>query len=144
MTAAALGDAVLHEIADIHAFFMAWFGGRMAHDEAGFARFRDALDPAFAQVNPAGRVRPHATILRDVWASWRRYGDDPGFRIWIAGARVHHLLPGDHAVAVYEEWHEYQGRHVGRTCTGVLARRAGTPTGIAWLQMHESLIPPNP
>jgi hypothetical protein len=135
-----LTAAVLHEIADIHDFFARWFGGRIEHTEANFARFRDALDPAFAQVNPAGLLRPHGTILRDVWAHWRQFGDDPGFRIWVDAARVHHVLPGDHAVAVYQEWHEYRGKQVGRTCTGVLCRRSGTPTGIAWMQMHESLM----
>lgn len=137
---ATLQQDVLHEVADLHGFFTQWFGGRIAKTEAHFARFRACLDGGFAQVNPAGLLRDHATILRDVWNHWNWFPGDPDYRIWIEAARVHHVLPGGHAVAVYQEWQDYQGKRVGRTCTAVLCRRAGTPTGIAWLQMHESLI----
>lgn len=135
-----LTAAVLHEIDDLHQFFVQWFGGRIAKTEAHFERFRAALDPGFAQVNPDGVLRSYATILRDVWQHWNWFPGDPNFRIWIANAKICYVLPGEHVVAVYEEWHDYQGKQVGRTCTGVLCRRSGTPTGIAWLQMHESLI----
>jgi hypothetical protein len=136
----ALAQAVLHEIEDIHGFFVQWFGGRVDKTEARFERFRAALDTDFAQVNPSGALRSYATILRDVWQHWNMFPGDPNFRMWIAHARIHHVLPGGHAVATYEEWHDYQGKQVGRTCTALLCRREATPTGIAWLQMHESLL----
>lgn len=137
----ALVPAVLDEIEAMHRFFTQWFGGTIPRTEANFDRFRTALDPSFAQVNPQGLLRPYRQILHDVWAHWNWFPGDPDFRIWIAEAQVCHLLPGDHALAVYQEWHNYQGKNVGRTCTGLVCRRAGTPAGIAWLQMHESLIP---
>lgn len=133
--------AVLHEIEDMHRFFTEWFGGRMPHTEAGFDRFRTALDANFAQVNPQGLLRPYRQILHDVWAHWNWFPGDPNFKIWIAEPQVRHVLPGDHALVVYQEWHNYQGKNVGRTCTGLVARRPGTPTGIVWLELHESLLP---
>lgn len=141
MATGALEAAILNEIESIHAFFSEWFGGRTAKTEAAFARFRDALDGKFAQVNPTGALRDRARIVQDVWDHWNWFPGDPNFRVWVTDAAVHHVLPGDVAVAVYREWHNYQGKNVGRTCTAVLCRRAGTPSGIAWLQMHESLLP---
>ena len=108
-------SAVLHEIEDMHRFFTRWFGGTMPRTEANFDRFRMALDGNFAQVNPQGLLRPHAQILKDVWDHWNWFPGDPNFRIWVDQAQVHHVLPGAHAVAVYQEWHNYQGKNVGRT-----------------------------
>src|SRR5262245_32372708 len=98
---ATLERAVLHEIEDLHGVCTRWFGGRIEKTEANVARFRLCLDGAFAQVNPAGLLRDHATILREVWDHWNWFPGDPDFRIWIAAPRVHHVLPGDHAVTVY-------------------------------------------
>ena len=112
-----LAKDVLHEVADLHGFFVQWFGGRVARTEERFARFRAALDENFAQVNPAGLLRDHAAILRDVWEHWNWFPGDPDLRIWVAEARVAHVLPGEHAVAVYQEWQRYRGKTVGRTCT---------------------------
>jgi hypothetical protein len=133
--------AVLAEIVGIHDFFTGWFGGRVTKTEAVYARFRDALDPRFGQVNPRGGYRAHAKIVADVWDHWNWFPGDPNYRIWVANSRVRHLIGGDHALAVYEEWHNYRGGHVGRTCTALLARNPGAPTGIAWIEMHESLLP---
>jgi hypothetical protein len=133
---------VLAEIEDIHAFFTGWFGGRVEKTEAVYARFRNALDPRFGQVNPRGLYRDHARIVVDVWEHWNWFPGDPNYRIWVARSRVRHLIGGDHALAVYEEWHNYQGENVGRTCTALLARSAAAPKGVAWVEMHESLLPP--
>lgn len=133
--------AVLREIADLHGFFTLWFGGRIEKTEEHFARFRDALDPNFGQVNPAAAFRDRARIVSDVWDHWNWFPGDREFRIWVEAARIVHRIGADHVLAVYEEWSFYKGETIGRTCTALLARRAGTPGAVAWLQMHESRMP---
>jgi hypothetical protein len=133
-------DSVRREIDDIHAFFENWFGGRVPQDERQFERFRRALAPSFSQVNPEGRLRDAGTILRDVWNNWHWFPGDPQFRIWIANTSIRHVLPGDHVVAVYEEWHHYKDKDIGRACTAVLRPDASAPNGVLWLQMHESMM----
>jgi hypothetical protein len=134
--------SVIHEIDDLHRFFTLWFGGRVEKSEAHFARFRDALDPRFGQVNPKALYRDRARIVQDVWNNWNFLPGDPNLRIWVERVRVEHVLPGDHALCIYEEWSIHKGETIGRTCTGLLTRQAGTPTGIAWLAMHESVMAP--
>jgi hypothetical protein len=137
-----LAPAALREINDLHAFFTLWFGGRIEKTEAHFARFRDALDAGFGQANPAGAYRERAHIVSDVWDHWNWFPGDPSFRIWIEAARIVHRIGADHVLAVYQEWSLHKGETIGRTCTALLARRPGTPGGVAWLQMHESRMPP--
>lgn len=132
---------VLHDIEDVHKFFVGWFGGQVPKTEAVFARFRNSLDPRFGQVNPRGLYRPYATIVGDVWDHWNWFPGDPTYRIWVARPRVRFVIGGDHALAVYEEWLNYKGENIGRTCTALVAKRDSAPNGIVWLEMQESLLP---
>ena len=136
-----LEKTLVAEIDRVHVFFEKWFAGRVPHEEEHFGAFRDALDPHFAQVSPDGRFRPYANILADVWKHWNWFPGDPDYKIWISNARVHHVMPPNHAYLTFEEWHRYKGEDTCRTCSALLVRRPGPPGGVAWLAMHESRVP---
>lgn len=133
---------IAREIKELHEFFVAWFGGRIANtDEA----YRDGLvarcDPGFMLVSPDGSALELDALARALRDS---HGSNPQFRIQVRNPRVRYEL-GDVVVVTYEEWQRNALQSTpadnGRLSTAVFRKHAGAPNGVLWLHVHETWLP---
>lgn len=139
MTAHAdLVDAALGEVDGLHRFFVDWFLGTCASDETAFARCADALDPAFVQIDPAGRERPRAALIGALRAAHGCYAG-LAFAIRIERLQARLLRP-DLALATYEERQQFGGRSSARHSSALFAPAPAAPLGVAWLHLHETWV----
>jgi hypothetical protein len=94
-------DALSREILEVHAFFVEWFAGRCADDEAVLEeRLLSHFADDFLYVLPGG-----ARLSRGELAAGlrRAHGSNPDFRISVRNVTVRHTDRRS-AVAFYEEW----------------------------------------
>jgi hypothetical protein len=130
--------AVLREIEGLHRFFEDWFLGRCPNERASFARCADALGPGFVQIDPEGRERHRAGLLKALRAAHGCHAG-AGFAIRIKRAKVrltHHGL----TLATYEEWQRLGQRGTARHSTALFAPAASAPLGVAWVHLQETWI----
>ena len=141
MSATALAG-IGSEIHAVHAFFVAWIGGRCPPAGEHFALLTARFDAAFTLTTPDGAT----TAGQDLWAGMRRaHGANPEFRIAIREVRPA-LLGRGYAWATYEEWQ--RGARLtgpernGRIATALFAFDAAAPGGLRWLRVQETWLPP--
>lgn len=128
-----LAAAVAAEIDGLHQFFTAWFLGSCPRDS--FGRCSEALAADFVQVDPAGRLRRRDELLDALQAAHGCYAG-LSFAIQIERTQVR-LLPGDLALATYEEWQQFGERRSGRRSSTLFSRGRG-PLGVVWRHLHET------
>ncbi len=133
-------DAIA-EVEALHAFFEAWFLGRIGDDDASFARLGRSLAEDFTMITPDGAAVDRALVLDQLRTMHGVHaGGSPPFRIEIREARARPL--GAHACLVtYEEWQTIEGVGNRRASTALLARRANARDGLSWLHVHETWLP---
>lgn len=133
-------DAIA-EVAALHAFFEAWFLGRIGDDDASFAPLARALAEEFTMITPDGTAVDRALVLDQLRTMHGVHaGGSPPFRIEIKEARARPL--GAHACLVtYQEWQTLEGAGNRRASTAVLMRRANVPDRLSWLHVHETWLP---
>ena len=127
-----------HEIEALHRFFVAWFSGSAAREEACFeAEFLRRFDEDFLLIPPAGSVLNLADLSHGIHA---RHGSNPDFRIAIRNVSLRRLWEG-HALATYEEWQRNALASTppdnGRVATVLF--RLTEP--LRWLHVHETWLP---
>lgn len=133
-------DAIA-EVEALHAFFEAWFLGRIGDDDASFARLGRALAEDFTMITPDGATIGRAQVLGGLRTMHGAHGgSNPPFRIEIREARAR-PLGADACLVTYEEWQTLEGAVRRRASTAVLARRADAPDGLRWLHVHETWLP---
>ena len=137
--AAVTAEDAAEEIDRLHGIFESWLSGEAA-DAAGVDTMHTALDPAFVLVPPSGVEQRRDPLLAQIRAA---RGRRPGLRIWIEGLEVRHAHGGQ-ALVRYEEWQREDAapQPHGRVATALLTRDPAAPSGLRWLHVHETAMPP--
>ena len=137
-----LAADALAEVEALHAFFEAWFLGRIDDDDASFARLARSLAEDFTMITPDGAAVGRALMLDQLRTMHGIHaGGGPPFRIEIREARARPL--GAHACLVtYQEWQTLEGAGNRRASTALLARQANARGRLRWLHVHETWLPP--
>jgi hypothetical protein len=127
-----LAQAVLKEVADLHAFFEAWISGKAENTDAVFSRVESSLGEGFTMVSPSGQ-----RLQRPARAS------QSSFHIAIAEPEILLLRPPLVLLGYVEE----------QTVSNVVTRRQSTALfevsieggqRVRWLALHETWIGPGP
>ena len=136
MTASSLQSACFQEVIDLHAFFQGWLDGTLPNDDALFARFAAANNPAFTLISPDGSMAGGAAT-----GSWIRaaYGTRPGFRLWTDAHQMHYQ-DANLAIVTYREWQTREGATTVRISTAVFRTAPAAPNGVAWVHIHETWL----
>ena len=137
MTAEDISHRADREVRELHAFFQAWFTGRVPKSRECFARVELAWPTHFTMVTPQ-RVRMESAALLD--STFEQHGKYPGLNIRIEKLCVMHSPNSGVAVAVYEEWHMDESENEGRLCSATLVNQPEAPNGVQWLHIHESVL----
>lgn len=128
--------ACRREVESLHEFFVDWYAGTISQDS--IERLEDALDPHFTLVAPDGRSHTRESVLKGIDGAYAR--DEPGtFAIDIRNLECR-WDGTDHALVRYEEWHEREEGVTGRVSTALLRSAASAPTGLAWVDLHETWL----
>ena len=126
-------DAVAAEIVALHDFFTQWFRGERPNDDAGFARFPEALAPGFVIVSPTGVLSERDRVLAGVRGAHGSWAAADAIRIESVTVR---LRTADTIVATYEEWQRRGGDgERGRLSTVVFDH------ALQWRHVHETWLP---
>lgn len=134
MTGDLAADAIA-EVHGLHRFFEAWLAGTAPR--TGFARCADALAPGFVQIDPAGAVNPRDALLAGLEAAHGRAG--AGFAIRIADC-IACCIAGPVCLVDYVEHQQTSAGPTARRSSALFGRAPGTPSGVAWLHLHETWI----
>ena len=120
------------EIDELHAFFEAYFLGRIPKGE--IARVEQALARDFTLVAPGGTELDRRATLAGIEGA---HGSTETLDIAVT---EHRLIAStdDHAVATYVESHHELDRSTHRVTTVVFARDPDGPNGLRWLRVHET------
>lgn len=134
----ALDALARREIGELHALFEGWYRGELPPEPGIFARFEDALGEPFFLVDPGGTLEEREAIVDAVR---RGHGGRPDVAIRIRDARLR-WRSGELLGASYEEWQrDGDGPERGRLSSVVLRLDVRAPSGLRWLQVHETWLP---
>ena len=138
-----LAQAVLQEVADLHAFFEAWLSGKAENTNAVFSRVESALGEEFTMVSPSGQRLQRPDVIGWLWGTHGARASQGSFHIAIAEPEVLLLRPPLILLGYVEE----------QTVGNVVTRRQSTALfevsieggqRVRWLALHETWIGPNP
>ena len=129
------------EVRGFHAFLRDWLAGAVPRTAETFARFSGAMDDGVEVISPRGTVTPRDALVDEFEGLHGQLAADADqFEIWIENFRSR-WHEGDHALVTYEEWHRRRGATSARLSTALLRRDAATPSGVAWVHVHETWLP---
>lgn len=121
------------EIAELHAFFEAYFLGALPDD---LYRVDAALAPAFVMAGPDGNESSREQVMASLKAGYRHTSS---LKITTSEYRLVH--DSDTVViAAYTESHQLSDRSNHRRATVVFLRDPQGPNGLCWLRVHETWI----
>ncbi|WP_262298222.1 hypothetical protein [Microvirga sesbaniae] len=134
-----LARAALEEVADLHAFFEAWLGGRLDRTRAEFSRLENVLGDEFSMVSPGGAKLRRSDVTSWIWDAHGTRENTAGFRIVAVEPELLLLRP-PLVVLRYVEEQEADGVVTRRWATAVfeVSAKAG---GVRWLALQETWIP---
>lgn len=134
-------EAARRELQEMHAFFVEWFRGECAQEDALFAqRLSSHFAPSFQIVFPGGDTLAGQALFAGMRAG---YGGSPDFAIEIRAIREV-AQAGDLSIFTYEEWQRNATNSApsnGRISTVVFRRDDAQPNGLTWLHVHETWLP---
>jgi hypothetical protein len=134
---AALGALVRREVGELHAFFEGWIGGELPQDADTFARAEGALDDPFFIVDPGGTIADRDATLTTIY---RDHSARPGFTISIRDTQLR-WRRDELLGASYQEWQRgADGAERGRLSSVVFRLDVRAPSGLRWLQVHETWL----
>lgn len=126
------------EIDELHAFFEAYFLGRIPEDEIG--RAERALARNFTMVRPDGVEADRAATLSSIL-------DGHGYADVLEITVTEHRLiisTDQHVVSTYVENHRLRDRTNHRVATVVFERDPDGPNGLRWARVQETWRDPRP
>ena len=138
-----LAQAVLQEVADLHAFFEAWLSGKAENTNAVFSRVESTLGEEFTMVSPSGQRLQRPDVIGWLWGTHGARASQGSFHIAIAEPEILLLRPPLVLLGYVEE----------QTMGNVVTRRQSTALfevsieggqRVRWLALHETWIGPNP
>ncbi len=137
-----LARVALQEVADLHAFFEAWLGGRLDRTRAVFSRLENVLGDEFSMVSPGGGRLRRSDVTSWIWDAHGTRESTTGFRI-IAVEPELLLLRAPLIVLRYVEEQEADGVMTRRWATAVF-EVGGEAGSMRWLALQETWISPGP
>ncbi len=146
-------EAAEAEVVELHAFFTAWYNGRLERSEGEFGRLAKVLAEEFQIITPEAGVADRQSVLDIVEGSWGRYAveEEEGvvpFVIEIRNFLARPMRTGadDLVLATYEEWPTVVGagggdEMQGRLSSVLLRVCERCPNGLEWVHLHECWLP---
>ncbi len=133
---ATLLDNVRREIVDVHAFFVAWFGGTAGRDQME-TQFVSRMDANMTFIPPEGV----SLSLEQLTGGLKQaFGSNPNFRIDIRDVVIRHMLD-NHILVTYTEWQ----RGALNTSPAENARQSSAlltkNQPFKWLHLQETWLP---
>jgi hypothetical protein len=134
-----LGQAVLQEVADLHAFFEAWLSGEAENTNAVFSRVESSLGEEFTMVTPSGQRLQRPDVIGWLRGTHGARASQGSFHIAIAEPEILLLRPPLVLLGYVEE----------QTVGDVATRRQSTALfevsieggrRVRWLALHETWI----
>ena len=130
------------EVNELHAFFVAWFGGTCERSKSLFdATLRSRIHPSCVLVSPGGTRTGGNELLAMIRAA---YGSNPLFRIEIRNLEMR-IGEGPYVLATYEEWQRNAINSTpsdnGRLSSALFAKSPDAPRGLQWFHIHETWLP---
>ena len=136
-----LKQSCIAEVADLHAFFVAWMTGALPRAGQAFERFTGVMADDMVLISPRGVITERRELCDELEAAHGIHaGAAKGFRIAIENPHCR-MVEADLCLVTHEEWQRSAGTATGRLSTALLRRRAGTPNGVEWLHVHETWLP---
>jgi hypothetical protein len=138
-----LAQAVLQEVADLHAFFEAWLSGKAENTNAVFSRVESSLCEEFTMVSPSGQRLQRPDVIEWLRGTHGARASQGSFDIAIAEPEILLLRPPLVLLGYVEE----------QTVGNVVTRRQSTALfevsieggqRVRWLALHETWIGPGP
>ena len=136
---APLGDAVVQEVADLHAFFEAWLSGEAENTNAVFSRVESSLGEEFTMVTPSGERLQRPDVIGWLRGTHGARAGQGSFHIAIVEPKILLLRPPLVLLGYVEE----------QTVGDVVTRRQSTALfevsieggrRVRWLSLHETWI----
>ncbi|MEM7309582.1 MAG: DUF4440 domain-containing protein [Planctomycetota bacterium] len=128
------------EIVDLHRFFHDWFAGRLDDTDQAYARFADALAPAFRLTSPRGDTAEREALL----AGLRRAHGAVAKEVEVDAVAARPVADGLWLVT-YREWQRDPGAPgepwTGRASSALLREDPAAPGGFLWEHVHETWLP---
>jgi hypothetical protein len=137
-----LAQAVLREVADLHAFFEAWLSGTAENTNAVFSRVESNLGEEFTMVSPSGQRLQRLDVIGWLRGTHGTRANQGPFHIAIAEPEILLLRPPLVLLGYVEE----------QTVGDVVTRRQSTALfevsieggqRVRWLALHETWIDPS-
>ena len=137
-----LAQAVLQEVADLHAFFEAWLSGEAENTNAVFSRVESSLGEEFTMVSPSGQRLQRSDVIGWLRGTHGARANQGPSHIAIAEPEILLLRPPLVLLGYVEE----------QTVGDVATRRQSTALfevsieggrRVRWLALHETWIGPN-
>jgi hypothetical protein len=134
-----LVQAVLQEVADLHAFFEAWLSGEAENTNAVFSRVESSLGEEFTMVSPSGQRLQRSDVIGWLRGTHGARASQGSFHITIAEPEILILRPPLVLLGYVEE----------QTVGDVVTRRQSTALfevsieggrRVRWLALHETWI----
>jgi hypothetical protein len=136
-----LAQAVLQEVADLHAFFEAWLSGEAENTNAVFSRVESSLGEEFTMVSPSGQRLQRSDVIGWLRGTHGARASQGSFHIAIAEPEILLLRPPLVLLGYVEE----------QTAGDVVTRRQSTAVFdvsfvvgglVGGLALHETWIDP--
>ena len=137
-----LAQAVLQEVADLHAFFEAWLSGTAENTNSVFSRVESSLGEEFTMVTPSGQRLQRSDVIGWLRGTHGARASQGSFHIAIAEPEILLLRPPLVLLGYVEE----------QTLGDVVTRRQSTALfeisieggqQVRWLALHETWIDPS-
>lgn len=122
------------EIIELNEWYEQWVRGDITGD--AFARFEEALHPAFTMTSASGDDIDRAASVEAMRPHQDRGLD---FRVAIEDPAVLHESD-DHVVCSYTEARQWPEGGSRRRSTVVFIKDPAGPNGLRWLRVHETLV----
>ena len=136
-----LAQAVLQEVADLHAFFEAWLSGEAENTNAVFSRVESSLGEEFTMVSPSGQRLQRSDVIGWLRGTHGARASQGSFHIAIAEPEILLLRPPVVLLGYVEE--QTVGDVVTRRhSTALFEVSIGDGRHVRWLALHETWINP--
>jgi hypothetical protein len=136
-----LAQAVLQEVADLHAFFEAWLSGTAENTNTVFSRVESSLGEEFTMVSPSGQRLQRPDVIGWLRGTHGVRASQGSFRIAIAEPEVLLLRPPLILLGYIEE--QTEGNVVTRRhSTALFEVSIEGGQHVRWLALHETWIGP--
>ncbi|MBD2750032.1 hypothetical protein IC232_25530 [Microvirga sp. BT688] len=136
-----LAQAVLQEVADLHAFFEAWLSGTAENTNTVFSRVKSSLGEEFTMVSPSGQRLQRSDVIGWLRGAHGARASQSSFRIAIAEPEIL-LLRRPLVLLGYVEEQTVGDVVTRRQSTALFEVSIEGGRRVRWLALQETWIDP--